>query len=517
TLSTKSLEADETPPSAHNFLLRHGVAELEKAIAPGYPVLLGHVGVINQEGLAVAVFNSNLGDSSTPESSDDEEDAIEVDRQSVFALPSKELTRGPKVLKLEDVSTRQLAYVLATSVPFVHPSDLLQIGGEAEGLLEATVSRCKKIKDKNAESEAVQQVKAASNLWRHRLGKILDLITGKNASAVLVSSCKTLDDMTNLVGCLSKKQRRISKFKLADMEEGYEQLLEELRKDPRYTVVEEVRAKLQNMMKDAADAAFLALAEKEASLLQKEKAIAVREARVAEREEAEKDMRKIMSKPTSGAEEKTPVKLKKRRPRGSSSKRVGRKGAHREDGPAAVRRRLDFAGDDDGLDSGSRAEGRSTVEASPAEKESGGEDEDLFCGKFKQSKRMSPASAKRSTKQSGGENPPKQNRKTKSEEAGLDQPKALEKDLADKEPDEESESLQSDQEPPQPTKECSEAGALEVEPELLDLLTASTPSQDAPFCIKILQAEELTSLSEAADLLCDMGPSHFAMISSTNS
>ena len=54
-----------------------------------------------------------------------------MDRQSVLALPSKELTRGPKVLKLEDVSTRQLAYVLATSVPFIHPSDLLQIGGEA--------------------------------------------------------------------------------------------------------------------------------------------------------------------------------------------------------------------------------------------------------------------------------------------------------------------------------------------------------------------------------------------------
>ena len=52
------------------------------------------------------------------------------------------------------------------------------------------------------------------------------------------------------------------------------------------TVVEEVRGKLQHMMKDAADAAFLALAEKEASLLQKEKAIAVREARVAEREAA---------------------------------------------------------------------------------------------------------------------------------------------------------------------------------------------------------------------------------------
>lgn len=186
-------------------------------------------------------------------------------------------------------------------------------------------------------------------------------------------------------------------------------------------------------------------------------------------------MKKIMSKPTSGAEEKTPVKSKKRRPRGSSSKRVGRKGAHRDDGPAAVRRRLDFSGDDDGLDSGSRAEGRSRVEASPDEK-SGGEDDDLFGGKFKPSRRMSPDSAKRSTKQSGGKSRPKQKSRTSSEEAGLDKKNGLEKDGADKEPDEDSESSHSDKEPPQPTKECSEAGVLEVEPELLDLLTASTPS-----------------------------------------
>ncbi|CAE7881661.1 unnamed protein product, partial [Symbiodinium necroappetens] len=79
-----------------------------------------------------------------------------------------ELARGPKVLKLEDVSSRQLAFVLATSLPFIHPSDLVHVGGEAaslcveswaqEALLEATVLRYKKIKDKHAESDAVQQV-----------------------------------------------------------------------------------------------------------------------------------------------------------------------------------------------------------------------------------------------------------------------------------------------------------------------------------------------------------------------
>lgn len=52
------------------------------------------------------------------------------------------------------------------------------------------------------------------------------------------------------------------------------------------TLVEEVRAKLHNMMKDATDAAFLALAEKEAALVKREQAIDVREARVAEREAA---------------------------------------------------------------------------------------------------------------------------------------------------------------------------------------------------------------------------------------
>ena len=83
---------------------------------------------------------------------------------------------------------------------------------------------------------------------------------------------------------------------------------------------------------------------------------------------------------------------------------------------------------------------------------------------------------KRSTKQSGGKSWPKQKSRTSSEEAGLDKKNGLEKDGADKEPDEDSESSHSDKEPPQPTKECSEAGVLEVEPELLDLLTASTPS-----------------------------------------
>ena len=141
------------------------------------------------------------GPSSTTETSDDDEDAIAVDRQSVLAIPAKDLSRSPKVLKLEDVTSRQLAYVLATSVPFIHPSDLVHVGGEAapcteyithaefcvhsfitvktraclaaasfvrpplcvecwaqEALLEATVLRYKKIKDKHAESDAVQQV-----------------------------------------------------------------------------------------------------------------------------------------------------------------------------------------------------------------------------------------------------------------------------------------------------------------------------------------------------------------------
>ena len=184
-------------------------------------------------------------------------------------------------------------------------------------------------------------------------------------------------------------------------------------------------------------------------------------------------MTRIMSKQTSAVAE-TPTKSKKKRLRGSSSKRVACKRAPKDKAPDAVRRRLDFGFEgDDAPDSGSRAARETRMEASPAQTSSG-EDDDLFGGQFKPSRRTPPASAKMPAKQSGSAKK-KQKTKTASEEAGLEHQEPLGKGDVDEASAEEDDSQSSGQEAPEPTKEASTAGKV-VEPELVRLLTASTSS-----------------------------------------
>ena len=70
------------------------------------------------------------GTSADSSSCDDVEPDMPLDKQATLGLNNKDLTRQPKQVVLEDLSSRQLAAALAGVFDFVLPSDLAELGGE---------------------------------------------------------------------------------------------------------------------------------------------------------------------------------------------------------------------------------------------------------------------------------------------------------------------------------------------------------------------------------------------------
>ena len=64
-------------------------------------------------------------------SSDAESEDAQEDKQGLFRLLNKELSRCLQT-KLEDLSCQQLAYTLSGLTKYVVAADILQVGGESE-------------------------------------------------------------------------------------------------------------------------------------------------------------------------------------------------------------------------------------------------------------------------------------------------------------------------------------------------------------------------------------------------
>ncbi|CAE7414561.1 unnamed protein product [Symbiodinium sp. CCMP2592] len=88
-----------------------------------------------------------------PSSSDDgmTEENQEVDKGLVLQVPQKEYVRKSSQRSMEDLSSRQMAYVLA-GLGLCMPSDLVE-----ETILLETAARYRKQKDKAGETGALQK------------------------------------------------------------------------------------------------------------------------------------------------------------------------------------------------------------------------------------------------------------------------------------------------------------------------------------------------------------------------
>ena len=56
--------------------------------------------------------------------------APEGDKQTVLALPAKDLKISDKQHMISDLSPKQMAYAIAEAYDFMHTTDILGIGGE---------------------------------------------------------------------------------------------------------------------------------------------------------------------------------------------------------------------------------------------------------------------------------------------------------------------------------------------------------------------------------------------------
>ena len=90
----------------------------------------------------LCLFNRTLS-ASLPDSSnsddndeDDSEGPPDVEKQSFFKIPAKDLNRSPGQATVEDLSLRQFCYCVSGVLPCVLPSDLLEIGGECDLCLQ---------------------------------------------------------------------------------------------------------------------------------------------------------------------------------------------------------------------------------------------------------------------------------------------------------------------------------------------------------------------------------------------
>ena len=75
------------------------------------------------------------GATSTEESAEDSSfDLDDANRQKVrlMALSAKELKLSMEQMSVADLGVKQVAYALASSQPYILPSDVLELGGEMD-------------------------------------------------------------------------------------------------------------------------------------------------------------------------------------------------------------------------------------------------------------------------------------------------------------------------------------------------------------------------------------------------
>ena len=78
---------------------------------------------------------SSRGDTSTEDSADESSfDMEEANRQKLrlMALSAKDLKVTPDHMSVADLGVKQIAYALASSQPWILPSDILELGGEMD-------------------------------------------------------------------------------------------------------------------------------------------------------------------------------------------------------------------------------------------------------------------------------------------------------------------------------------------------------------------------------------------------
>ncbi|CAE7586082.1 unnamed protein product [Symbiodinium sp. CCMP2592] len=93
--------------------------------------------------------------------------------QAMFCLRQKDLMRQNGQDRLDDLSTRQIAFVVsgAGAGSYLGAADLQEIGGELEAVHSDRAQHAKKTKQKLEENQATAQAALASTLWRKRLAK----------------------------------------------------------------------------------------------------------------------------------------------------------------------------------------------------------------------------------------------------------------------------------------------------------------------------------------------------------
>ncbi|CAE7620150.1 unnamed protein product, partial [Symbiodinium necroappetens] len=142
--------------------------------------------------------------------------------QAMFCLRQKDLQRQNGQDRLDDLSTRQIAFVVsgAGAGRCLAAADLQEIGGDLEAVHSDRAQHAKKTKQKQEENQATAQAALASTLWRKRLAALVQTCTGRGLGNVTIVQCVTLVDV-------AKKK----KWKRQDLENTLEAEVEKYRND----------------------------------------------------------------------------------------------------------------------------------------------------------------------------------------------------------------------------------------------------------------------------------------------
>ena len=95
-----------------------------------------HVGIGILNSIEPGTSSSSNGNESQNESEEESLDEILNEAQSLLGLRTKDLVRSGNMVKLEDLSARQLAYVMCGSCTVFMAADLYDLGGEMESWIQ---------------------------------------------------------------------------------------------------------------------------------------------------------------------------------------------------------------------------------------------------------------------------------------------------------------------------------------------------------------------------------------------
>ncbi|CAE7904302.1 unnamed protein product, partial [Symbiodinium necroappetens] len=108
-------------------------------------------------------------DSSSAEKSD-----LELgDCASLFGLGKRDLARPAGSVRLDDLSCRQLGFAVSNVVEAVSPSDIFELGGELEGLLNDRAATAKRNKHMTEHNLALFEAKTAATVWKKRMATLV--------------------------------------------------------------------------------------------------------------------------------------------------------------------------------------------------------------------------------------------------------------------------------------------------------------------------------------------------------